>query len=427
MISNNTTERQQPGDFDPAFNDGQLLTIPGEIAAAVVTDSAGKIYIAGAVATNMGGYIITALNPDGTRNRNFNNGESVIGDFMPDAYSMGMDIKILPDGKILLVGLTQSNSRGPIMLGLARYHPDGTLDQSFGVSGHLVPTYDYTNIQLPTFITEEDPTPDYVASNPRLSCIVDNGNIYVGLKGVHNRKNVTLIMHFDEGGYFIKEFGNNGAAVIEHPQYDTVLAQTLRIDQHLYLAGYLVSDQVGALRAWARVNTRGELDVDFGVDGFVFNNQSPGDIDKLVLQKNSKLLGCGGTGAREVVHFSNGVLASLNQDGTQDMDFNGGRPVIQPTVDNQGSFWTGCAIQSDAHIVTCGILTYAERNIIIGRHMPTGKPDTSFNDVGWKSIRLGKKVDRAAIALQSNNAIVVAGHLRADDASNKSFVFQLLG
>lgn len=426
MISNNTTERQQPGDFDPAFNNGQLLTIPGDIATVVVTDAAGKLYIAGAVGTSMGGYIITALNPDGTTNRGFNNGESVIGDFMPDAYSMGMDIKVLPDGKILLAGLTQSNSFGPIMLGLARYHPDGTLDQSFGVSGHLVPTYDYTNIQLPTVVAEKEPTPDYVALNPRLSCLVDNGNIYVGLKGIHNGKNVTLIMHFDEGGYFIKEFGNNGTAVIEHPEYHTVLAQTLKVDQHLYLAGYLASDRMSVLRAWARINTRGELDIDFGVDGFIFDNQSPGEIDKLVFQKNSKLLGCGGTGAREALFASNGVLASLNRDGTQDMDFNGGEPVIHPTVDNQGSFWTGCAIQSDARIVTCGLLTYTESNIITGRHMPTGKPDTSFNGVGWKSIRLDKEVQRVAMALQSNNAIVVTGHMRTD-AGNKSFVFQLQG
>ncbi|ALI06463.1 MULTISPECIES: delta-60 repeat domain-containing protein [Pseudomonas] len=426
MNSNGTTERQQPGDFDPAFNDGKLVVIPGEIATTVATDAAGKIYVAGAVGAFMGGYIITVLNPDGTRNRDFNNGEPVIGDFMPDAYSMGMDITVLPDGKILLAGLTQSNSFGAIMLGLARYHPDGTLDQGFGVSGHVVPLYDYENIRLPAFIAEKDATPEYVDLNPRLSCLVHNGNIYVALKGIHNRQNVTLIMHFDEGGHFIKEFGNNGAVVIKHPGSNTVLTQTLLIDQHLYLAGYLETDTRIVWSAWARVNMRGELDVDFGVNGFVFGPQGPGEIDKVVLQKNSKLLGCGGTGVREAMFASNGMLVSLNRDGTQDMDFNEGNPVIQPTVDNKGSFWVGCAIQPDARIVTCGLLAYVDIEIIVGRHLPNGKPDTSFNGKGWKPISLGKEVTRVAMALQNNNAIVVAGEMRTDQGS-VSFVFQLLG
>lgn len=426
MSANGTAERQQPGDFDPAFNDGKLVVIPGAIAAAVTTDAVGKIYIAGAVGTSMGGYIITVLNPDGTRNQDFNNGESVIGDFMPDAYSMGMNITVLADGKILVAGLTQSNSFGAIMLGLARYHPDGTLDQGFGVSGHVVPLFDYDNIQLPAFVNEKDAAPDYVHTNPRLSCLVHNGNIYVGLKGIHNKQNVTLIMHFDEGGQFIKEFGNNGTVVIKHPGSQTVLTQTLLIDQYLYLAGYLETDRLIVWSAWARLNMRGELDVDFGVNGFVFDTQIPGEVDKLVLQKNSKLLGCGGTGVRQAMFASNGMLVSLNRDGTQDMDFNEGKPVIQPTVDNKGSFWVGCAVQPDARIVTCGILAYTDQDIIVGRHLPNGKPDTSFDGKGWKPISLGKEVVGVAMALQNNNAIVVAGYMRTDQG-RVSFVFQLLG
>jgi len=332
MNANKTTERQQPGDFDPAFNDGKLVVIQGDIAAAVTTDTAGKIYIAGAVSTSSGGYIITALNPDGTRNREFNNGESVADSFIPGAYAQGLDITVLPDGKIFLAGLVENDSDNAIMLGLARYHPDGTLDHSFGVSGHLVPTYDYTDIQLPAFIDEKDPTPDYLDFNPRLSSIVHDGNIYVGLKGKHNGKNVTLIMHFDESGYFIKTFGNNGTALVVHPEHSAVLTQILKIDQHLYLAGYLGNYTASVYRTWARVNMRGELDVDFGIDGFIFDTalRGRGEIAKLVLQKNSKLLGCGGTGARETGFASDGVLVSLNRDGTQDMDFNEGQPVIHP-------------------------------------------------------------------------------------------------
>ncbi|KQW40877.1 MULTISPECIES: hypothetical protein [Pseudomonas] len=428
MNSNKTTEPLQPGDFDPAFNDGKLVVIPGDVSNVVTIDPEGKIYVAGAVGSARGGYFITALNPDGTRNQDFNNGESVTNDFMPDAYSMGFNITVLPDGKILLVGLTQNYSSGPIMLGLARYQPDGTLDQSFGISGHLVPVFDYQDIKLPEFIVKKDSTPDYLHINPRLSCVIHNGNIFVAMKGIHNQKNLTLIMQFDEQGYFIKEFGNNGTAVIEHPEYNTVLTQALIIDQHLYLAGYLGSSSRGVLRAWARVNMSGELDIDFGADGFIFDTQGSGEIDKFVLQKNSKLLGCGGTGVREAVFASRGMLVSLNRDGTQDMEFNEGQPVIQPIVDNKGSFWRGCAIQPDARIVTCGLLAWNVMEIIVGRFLPNGKPDPTFNGEGWIPINLGKDVSNVAMALQNNNAIVVTGSMNTDPAPGSvSFVFQLQG
>ncbi len=424
-----SARHQQPGEFDPAFNDGKLLVIPGDIAAAIAIDPQGKIYVAGATGIARGGYMITALNPDGSRNQDFNHGEPVANSFLPGAYAQGLEITLLPDGKILLIGLVLNIITDTIMLGMARYHPNGTLDQSFGTSGHVVPPYSYENIHIPAFNTEKDPTPDYVDYNPRHSLVVDdNGKIYVALKGIHNRKNLTLIMHFDESGNFIRSFGNNGTALIEHPAYHTVLAQLLKIDRHLYLAGYLGTSTRQVYRAWARLDMSGKLDLDFGIDGFVFgtSRQDEGEIGKLILQKNSKLLGAGGLGLRETAYSGTAALVSLNRDGTRDMDFNDGNPALQPSEEGRGSFWADCAIQPDGRIVTCGISHLHEQDIIVGRHLPNGKPDTSFNDKGWTYVILEKGINRAATALQNNNAIVVTSDTSAPQG-NTSFVFQLKG
>ena len=423
-----TAPAQQPGDFDPAFNHGNLLVIPGDITAAIAIDSRGKIYIAGAESVSRGGYTITSLNPDGSRNQDFNNGESVTDSFIPGAYSQGLDIQVLSDGKIFLAGLVADYATQGALLGLARYNIDGKLDQSFGVSGHLVPTFSYPDIHLASGTAGKGQPPNYIDYNARLSCLVHDGNIYVAMKGIHNRKNVTLIMHFDENGYFIKEFGNGGTALIGHPDYHAVLAQTLKIDQHLYLAGYLGDSGRSVYRAWARLLANGELDTDFGISGFIFDTsgKGTGEIDKLVLQENSRLLGCGGTGSREALFTSTGMLTSINQDGTQDMEFNKGEPVLHPIVENKGSFWSSCAIQPDNRIVTCGRVGFFEADMIVGRYRPNGEADTSFNGKGWKDVSLKKEIGRVAMALQHNNAIVVAGHTDSN-LGNTSFVFQLEG
>src|SRR6185503_19320382 len=73
---------------------------------------------------------------DGVADPTFGNGGLVMTDFSGN-FDWINDVLVQPDGKILAVGATDMAS-GLTRFALARYNPDGSLDQSFGVGGRVV-------------------------------------------------------------------------------------------------------------------------------------------------------------------------------------------------------------------------------------------------------------------------------------------------
>jgi len=120
------------GSLDSSFDgDGKVTTdIDGgyESVAALSLQSDGKIVV-------LGGGSLLRYNPDGSLDDTFGSAGKADIDF-------GADLAIQHDGKIVVGGSVldevNQHSDSPYDFALARYNPDGSLDTSFGEGGEVV-------------------------------------------------------------------------------------------------------------------------------------------------------------------------------------------------------------------------------------------------------------------------------------------------
>ena len=139
------------GTLDSSFN--PVGPIPGivtpplapgdnpDAAKSVAIDAAGRIVAGGF--SDTGGFIDLALarfNPDGSLDTTFGTGGKVVTNVGPGNTADDLDqLVIQPTGKILIGGGTAATALfvdSDFML--ARYNPDGSLDDSFGTGGIVV-------------------------------------------------------------------------------------------------------------------------------------------------------------------------------------------------------------------------------------------------------------------------------------------------
>jgi uncharacterized delta-60 repeat protein len=134
------------GDLDPSFGDGGIVTTSFEATAspnAAAVDSSGNIIVVGSFGGADGTPIIMTLaryHRDGSLDTAFGTDGIV---FTQGFEGSADDVAILPDGKILVGGAVcdmVDPSTGQTLRGflLARYNPDGTLDTDFGTGGITV-------------------------------------------------------------------------------------------------------------------------------------------------------------------------------------------------------------------------------------------------------------------------------------------------
>src|SRR5262249_39062750 len=102
-------------------------------AHAVAVQADGKIVVAG-LAVNAGtdaDLLLARYNPDGSLDDTFGTGGRVI---TPVAgYDVIDALAVQPDGKLVIAGSTVGPAGSDTVLG--RYNPDGSLDSTFGGSG----------------------------------------------------------------------------------------------------------------------------------------------------------------------------------------------------------------------------------------------------------------------------------------------------
>jgi uncharacterized delta-60 repeat protein len=123
------------GSVDPSFGDGGVAGAPIKGAAwALALAPDGKIVAAGYAFVNAitkVDYSVTRFLPNGAVDTTFGDGGSVTTD-LGSISDQGRSVALLPDGKILVSGVTELD------WGLVRYESDGRLDPTFGTGGKVV-------------------------------------------------------------------------------------------------------------------------------------------------------------------------------------------------------------------------------------------------------------------------------------------------
>ena len=127
------------GSLDAGFaSQGTFTRDVGFSGNALKIQADGKIVVAGDGYTSYTGSILglARLSSDGSLDLTFGNQGVVTTDFTPgmNRYDdFGTDVIIQADGRIIAAGSTETASGWDFAV--ARYHPDGRLDSSFGAGG----------------------------------------------------------------------------------------------------------------------------------------------------------------------------------------------------------------------------------------------------------------------------------------------------
>jgi uncharacterized delta-60 repeat protein len=142
------------GSLDTSFGTGGLAQLPptgiASFPPGLAIQPDGKYLWAGeATAPNgsNGSFAAVRFNANGTLDRTFGTGGLATTAF-PNSNVQGADaVLVQPNGKILLGGEALQNSyHAPADAALARFNPDGTLDQTFGSGGQVLSTASIGNI-----------------------------------------------------------------------------------------------------------------------------------------------------------------------------------------------------------------------------------------------------------------------------------------
>ena len=125
------------GSLDTSFNGTGKVTTPigaaDDSANAIAVRPDGKLVLAGD--SRIGGSLVVALaryNPNGSLDTSFNGTGKVttaIG-----STSAAHELALQPDGKVVVTGV---GTNGTIRFALARYNINGSLDTTFGSGGKV--------------------------------------------------------------------------------------------------------------------------------------------------------------------------------------------------------------------------------------------------------------------------------------------------
>lgn len=389
------------GDLDPSFgNGGKVITsfLPiGGRAAALVIQPDGRI-VASGVVPRFGGADFTLVRyfPDGTLDPSFGSGGKVTTVF-PGRYSEVTALALQPDGKIVAAGKV-SGVAGPASLtddfGLARYHPNGSLDMSFG-SGGLVTT-------------------DFGGFDPAQGmALLPGGRIAVaGGRSLGSVFDFAVAL-YESNGSPSAGFGNGGRVLTDFFGRDDFAYAVLgQPDGRVVAVGYAFSN--GPTRvALARYNLDGSLDASFGGDGKATTSDAVSSSElgfAAALQPNGRIVVAG---TRINVSNFNFLVERYLPDGSPDASFGTGGGAALDFFGHQDEAHA-VALDPNGAIVLAGFAQagpdYEDYDFALTRYTASGLLDTSFGTAGRVTTDFSGLADQAyATALQANGRIVAAG------------------
>lgn len=280
------------GSLDTTFgNLGKVTTDFGDVdygnAAALQPD--GKIIVAGdSVTSNYFDFSLARYNPDGSLDDSFGSGGKVTTDINNHSYDSATSVAIQADGKIVISGITDDTT---VHFALVRYNPDGSLDSSFGSSGMVVT--------------------DFSTNGYAYAMTIFNGKIIVAGNTFFNSRNHIAITRYEPNGNLDTTFGNHGLVITDFGLDFWVHAVTVQPGGEIIIAGASMVTEICKDFALERYKPDGSLDTSFGTDAKVTTDFYGMDdcAYSLALQPDGKIVAGG-------YALSDFALARYNNDSS---------------------------------------------------------------------------------------------------------------
>lgn len=345
----------------------------------------------------------------------------------PDTVDQANSLLIQPDGKLVVVGQTDTESSTP-SLAILRYNSDGSLDTTFAVDG--VATTDVSTV------SDGFDTARSVVLQPNGKLVVA-GDTFVPFPSTF-----FVLARYNANGSLDNSFSSDGVVVtntsppsqLDGHSLDTLLLQPngkLVAVGTTNLADF--GDQFSTI-GLVRYNANGSLDTSFSTDGIVTNDAVGGyvrySVGGAVLQPDGKIVV--GADARSGPLDDYGprdfLAVRYNSDGSLDTSFGSGGSAI--------ANFTGAGLldssvnsvvrQADGKILLVGQATnrtgvYGAVDFAIARYNANGTLDTSFGTNGKVLTDFSNGFDIAKSAvLQPDGKLLVVGNTAADPFFDQS-------
>lgn len=393
------------GTFDNTFGSGGrrvVLSTPvnnatyGNYFRSMALQPDGKIVLTGVSSDSASNteMVVTRLNVNGSTDNSFGtNGYYVLAE---PYYDGGHDIRVQPDGKIVVGGHT--NTYGTVV----RLMPNGTPDAGFGYGGSGI----YKTDSAFTIINRLHIHTDGSISGTGEAVLTGEWNLFA--------------LRLNNNGYPNISFGTNGngRVVMQLTNVnDYWPSSTLLADGKLVIGGALF----GSRTTLVKLATDGSTDNSFGTGGIQQVRVLPSDqrVDRVLQQPDGKILALGSYGGQ----IYTATLLRYKSNGTTDSTFgNNGLFIFQANFTGYA-----LALQPDGKIVVAGqytdSLTYIHQ-AALARVTAAGRIDSSFNGTGYtifpnydNSYAFGFLNNLTGVAVQADGKIIAAGSAVVNDTS----------
>lgn len=368
----------------------------------------GKIVAAGYSYNQQGGdFLIARYNTNGTLDNTFGGTGIVSTDFMGMSEE-GNSVVVQPDGKIVVLGWAEI--AGDKNFALARYNPNGSLDNSFANGGKL-----YTDI-----VGGDD------FGNSLL--IQPDGKIVAGGKaysGAATDFDFCLARYLPQGILDTTFSGDGKLIYALSSMPETISSILLQTDSCIIAVGQ-IGQTATANFAIARFKDNGDIDSTFNSNGNVITDVSYSQRDyanSAVLQSDGKIIAIG----TAMYQASKKVaLVRYNNNGSLDASFGNGGISTDELCPICYEFGVCGAIQPNGKLMVSGY--ESGEKVMLVRYTQEGVVDLSFDDDGMVLVNI-INVDSVAdqpkdMLIQPDGKIVVVGFSKLSSVDYQSFVIR---
>ena len=357
------------------------------------------------------------------------------------AESVGYDVEIQQDGKIVIVGESEyciNGICGASQFIMMRFNTNGDLDSTFGNDGHLLTNDVFTGT-----------TGTY--SIPERFEILPNGKFIVGGTGPGGKP---AIVRLKPDGFPDNSYGTNGVFSF------TAVPRTQFIDMAIGPNG----ETYGLLRtsSWDPATTsydsanytdnlifkldpNGNPDLTFGTNGvFIFGTDNTDEAASILLSSTGKLLVAGyNMPVNNYYVYSygranRGFVAFVNSNGSMDMSIPNGFSNFD-FVQDSATVFNKIIERSPNEFLVCGFTS----NYVSGNHQQKGlimsmnaqgQLNTAFNGNGYMQFDhgmvgpsgwQGKLANFVDVDLTDNNDIILTGYRNPNAGGTKGSIYIL--
>jgi uncharacterized delta-60 repeat protein len=362
---------------------------------------------------------LARYSPDGSLDEEFGKDGKVVTKMADEYdYSRAYDLALQEDGKIIAAGSAIHPDLGGHVFAISRYNPDGTLDRTFGKRGKVL-----TNVVA----VEDGPE-----ESARAVAIQPDGKIVVaGATGEYVSD--FAVVRYDKNGRLDTKFGKGGKAVTDIMGLDVAEAVSLQPDGKIVVAGYATDETAKDDFVVVRYLPNGKVDASFGDGGKVVTNFMGGQdrAFDLALLPDGKLVVAGSAqvggewcqttdGVTKVCDKFGYALARYNEDGSLDTGF-GEEGTALLEAEETGEAYA-IALLDDGRLALGGHFDFDQFAVLLVNG--DGSVDSDFGEGGVLKTDVSRVVDSIeAIGIQEDGKIVAAGYANVNerDALNEDF------